>query len=52
MTPPDTQALTVRLPPDLYDKLRKAAFDQHTSMNALIIAALRHQQDASGHAVT
>jgi predicted HicB family RNase H-like nuclease len=37
--------LTIRLPEDLYDKLRKAAFDQHTSMNALIIAALRVQQD-------
>ena len=45
MTPPDTQALTVRLPPDLYDKLRKAAFDQHTSMNALVIAAVRNQHD-------
>lgn len=45
MTPPDTQALTVRLPPDLYDKLRKAAFDQHTSMNALIIEAIRVQHD-------
>lgn len=42
---PDTQAITVRLPVDLYDKLRKAAFDQHTSMNALIIAALRAQQE-------
>jgi len=47
MTPPATQALTVRLPEDLYDKLRKTAFDQHTSMNALIIAAVRHQQDMS-----
>lgn len=45
MPPPDTQAFTVRLPPDLYDKLRKSAFDQHTSMNALIIAALRAQQE-------
>jgi len=44
MTPPDTQALTVRLPEDLYDKLRKAAFEQHTSMNALIIEAVRAQQ--------
>jgi len=45
MTPPDTKPFTLRLPPDLYDKLRKAAFDQHTSMNALIIAAVRAQQD-------
>ena len=43
MAPDDqpAQALTVRLPPDLYEKLRRAAFDQHTSMNALIIEALR-----------
>jgi hypothetical protein len=40
-----TVTLTIRLPDDVYDKLRKAAFDQHTSMNALIIAALRAQQD-------
>lgn len=45
MPPPDTQPFTVRLPPDLYDKLRKAAFDQHTSMNALIIEAVRAQQE-------
>ena len=37
--------LTIRLPDDLYGKLRKAAFDQHTSMNALIIEAIRQQQD-------
>jgi predicted HicB family RNase H-like nuclease len=37
--------LTIRLPDDLYEKLRKAAFDQHTSMNALIIAAIRDQQE-------
>lgn len=43
MTPPDTQVLTVRLPEGLYDKLRKAAFDQHTSMNALVIEAIREQ---------
>jgi predicted HicB family RNase H-like nuclease len=41
----DTQAFTVRLPPDLYEKLRKAAFDQHTSMAALIIEAIRVQQE-------
>ena len=42
---PDTQAITVRLPEDLYEKLRKAAFDQRTSMSALIIAAIREQQE-------
>ena len=39
--------LTIRLPDDLYEKLRKAAFDQHTSMNALIIKAVRAQQNQS-----
>ncbi len=44
MTPPeDTQALTIRLPENLYEQLRKAAFDQRTSMNALIIDAVRKQ---------
>lgn len=45
MTSPDTQAITVRLPVDLYEKLRKAAFDQRTSMSALIIEAIRQQHD-------
>jgi len=46
MTPPDdnTQALTIRLPRDLYEKLRRAAFDQRTSLNALIVDAVRAQQ--------
>lgn len=42
--------LTIRLPDDVYDKLRKAAFDQHTSMNALIIAAIRQQHDMPSQA--
>lgn len=41
----DTQAITVRLPLDLYEKLRKTAFDQRTSMAALIIDAIRAQQE-------
>jgi predicted HicB family RNase H-like nuclease len=35
------QQLTIRLPYDLYEKLRREAFEQHTSMNALIIEAVR-----------
>jgi predicted HicB family RNase H-like nuclease len=47
MTPPeDVQVLTVRLPKDLYEHLRKAAFDQRTSMNVLIIEAVRKQLNA------
>lgn len=47
MTPPGgaVQPLTIRLPKDLYERLRKAAFDQRTTMNALVIAAVRKQQD-------
>ena len=44
MTPPaDVQSFTIRIPKDLYEKLRKAAFDQHVSMNAIIIEAIRAQ---------
>ena len=32
----DTQAITVRLPAPLYELLRKMAFEQRTSMNALL----------------
>jgi predicted HicB family RNase H-like nuclease len=47
MTPDDdVQVFTIRLPRDLYEQLRKAAFDQRTSMNALIIEAIRAQHDA------
>lgn len=47
MTPPsdDIQTITIRLPRDVYEQLRKDAFDQRTSMNALIIDAIRKQQD-------
>ena len=42
MTPPeDIHTITVRLPKDLYETLRKIAFDRRVSMNTLIIEALR-----------
>jgi hypothetical protein len=31
------KAMSIRLPEDLYEKLRRAAFDQHTPMNGIII---------------
>jgi predicted HicB family RNase H-like nuclease len=43
----DTQSFNLRLPRDLYEKLRLAAFEQRTSMNALIVDAVRVQQEAS-----
>jgi hypothetical protein len=36
----DTQAITVRLPKPLYEHVRKMAFEQHTSMNALLAHAI------------
>jgi predicted HicB family RNase H-like nuclease len=46
MTPAeDVQVLTIRLPQDLYNQLRQAAFDQHTSMNAIAIEAIRKRLD-------
>ena len=32
----DTQAMTIRLPEDLYEQLRRAAFETRTPMNTLI----------------
>jgi len=36
----DTQAMTLRLPADIYEQLRRIAFDRKTSMNALITGAV------------
>lgn len=41
MSPDRSQVLTVRLPEDLYQKLRRAAYDLQTSMNALVTEAVR-----------
>lgn len=38
----DTQAITVRLPRDLYEQLRRFAFEARASMNELILDSLRH----------
>lgn len=39
-----TQALSVRLPDEVYERLRQDAFDQRTTMNALIVEALQKAQ--------
>jgi hypothetical protein len=39
------QALTVRLPIETWGRLRLEAFEQHTHVNKLIIAALEHAHD-------
>lgn len=50
MTPPRAedstavQAITIRLPEDVYEELRREAFDKRTSMNALIVEAVRSRK--------
>lgn len=38
---PETHAITIRLPEDMYEDLRRQAFDRRTSINALIVEAVR-----------
>jgi hypothetical protein len=42
----DTQALTVRLPRDLHERLRREAFEKRTSQAAIIVEELtgRYEQ--------
>src|SRR5262249_19789285 len=46
MSSEESRSVTVRLPADLYEKLRNAAFTQRTSMNALIAEAVRAMPSA------
>jgi len=39
-----THAITIRLPEDLYEDLRRQAYEQRTSINALIVEAVRVKQ--------
>ena len=39
-----THAITIRLPEDLYEELRRQAYEQRTSINALIVEAVRARQ--------
>ena len=50
MTPSDsgTKAITIRLPEDVYEDLRREAFEKRTSMNALIVDALRAKKKRPG----
>jgi hypothetical protein len=38
---PKVQAITIRLPEDMYEDLRRQAFEERTSINALIVDAVR-----------
>lgn len=39
----ETQAITVRLPVELYERLRREAFDKRTSQVAIITEALEER---------
>lgn len=41
-------AMTIRLPDETYERLRQDAFDKRTSMNALIIEALKPRVQRGG----
>ena len=45
----DTQAMTIRLPKDLYDKLRRESFESGASMNQIVTGgvSLALKEDAS-----
>lgn len=47
MTNPTT-AMTLRLPTDLYERLRTRAFEERTSMTALIVQAVQTQEADRG----
>lgn len=42
----ESQAMTIRLPSPLYERLRKAAFGQHVPMSRIIVAALEKELGA------
>jgi predicted DNA-binding protein len=39
----ETQALSIRLPKDLYERLRRAAFEQREPMNAIITRGVERE---------
>ena len=39
----ETQTMSIRLPKDLYEQLRRAAFDRRVPMNAIITEAVRDE---------
>lgn len=40
-----TRAITLRLPDEMHEKLRRAAFEGRTSITSLVLAAIEAQQD-------
>jgi hypothetical protein len=41
----ETQAMTVRFPPETYERLRKAAFDRREPMNTIVVRATESELD-------
>lgn len=47
MTAEDIQALTARLPRDLYERLRRASYERHVPQNTILCEALAEHLDRS-----
>lgn len=45
----DTQAISIRFPPALYERLRRAGFDHRVPMNTIVVDAVEHALDAGEH---
>lgn len=46
MTDEDTQAMSIRLPKEVHEWLRREAFETRTAMNAIIASALSEYRTA------
>lgn len=44
----ETQAMTVRLPQELYERLRREAFEKRVSQNSIIIDAIEKRLENDG----
>lgn len=45
----DAQAISIRFPRAVYERLRKAAFDRREPMNAIVIRGTEAQLDKHDH---
>ena len=42
----DVQALSIRFPGALYERLRKAAYERHEPMNTIVVRATERELDS------
>jgi hypothetical protein len=47
MTEPDVQALSIRFPTSVYERLRRAGFDHRVPMNTIVVGAVEQILDDS-----